>query len=80
MIIYGWNEQGWLFQNSWGRSWGTMGRAILPFDAPLKEAWGVIDHNIGIEIKRPFANLIVSKIIKVVNWVLNKLRKKKGEN
>ena len=43
MVIYGWNKQGWKIQNSWGTSWGNQGRAILPYDTKLSEAYGVID-------------------------------------
>lgn len=32
MVIYGWDKNGWKFQNSWGVLWGNQGRAILPYD------------------------------------------------
>ena len=35
MVIYGWNEKGWLFQNSWGPLWGNRGRAILPYSTSI---------------------------------------------
>ena len=43
MVIYGWNKAGWLFQNSWGNNWGDGGRAVYPYDATIREAWGVED-------------------------------------
>lgn len=43
MVIYGWNKEGWLFQNSWGNTWGNGGRAVYPYDAVIREAWGVED-------------------------------------
>lgn len=43
MVIYGWNKKGWLFQNSWGNIWGNGGRAVYPYDATIREAWGVED-------------------------------------
>lgn len=43
MVIYGWNEKGWKIQNSWSSAWATDGRAILPYDIPHSEAWGVVD-------------------------------------
>lgn len=44
MVIYGWNEHGWKIQNSWGTSWGNKGKAILPYDIPMRETWGVVDE------------------------------------
>ena len=43
MVIYGWNKEGWLFQNSWGNTWGDGGGAVYPYDATIREAWGVED-------------------------------------
>ena len=43
MVIYGWNKEGWLFQNSWGNTWGDGGRAVYSYDAPLQTCYGVID-------------------------------------
>ena len=44
MVIYGWNEQGWLIQNSYGTLWGNKGRAVLPYSVPLRETYGIIDE------------------------------------
>lgn len=44
MVIYGWNETGWLVQNSWGTGWGTKGRVIIPYDIPIREKYGIIDE------------------------------------
>ena len=44
MVIYGWNKDGWLMQNSWGSLWGNKGRAIIPYDVKFNEVWGVIDE------------------------------------
>ena len=44
VVIYGWNEQGWLIQNSYGSNWGNKGRAIMPYDIAIREAYGVVDN------------------------------------
>ena len=44
MIIYGWNKDGWLIQNSWGKYWGDNGRAIIPYNIKFNELWGIIDE------------------------------------
>lgn len=55
MVIYGWDKNGWKFQNSWGVLWGNQGRAILPYDFGIKQAYCVIDEIVGdIEIIKPF--------------------------
>lgn len=80
MIIYGWNEKGWLIQNSWGTYWGKAGRAILPFDTKLAEAWGVTDEVTSAtpDIKKPFYNTTFFRwVAKVINWFANLFKKKK---
>lgn len=41
MIIIGWTKDGFIIQNSWGELWGKQGIAILPYDYPIDEAWGI---------------------------------------
>lgn len=41
VIIYGYNEDGWLIQNSWGKGWADKGKAILPYDYPIDTAWAI---------------------------------------
>lgn len=43
MVIYGWNKDGWKFQNSWGKAFGNKGRAILPYNTYLDTCYGVTD-------------------------------------
>lgn len=42
IIIIGWNETGFIIQNSWGENWGDHGTAILPYEHEINEAWGVV--------------------------------------
>lgn len=47
MVIVGWDEDGWIFQNSWGKNWGEKGYGHLPYDYIIKECWGItIDLNL----------------------------------
>lgn len=41
IVIYGFNKNGWLIQNSWGKEWADNGRAILSFDYPIDSAWAI---------------------------------------
>lgn len=74
IVIYGWNNQGWKIQNSWGTYWGNKGRAILPFNIPIQEAWGVIDNFSEALRKNTIENLELSK-----NNLLNALEESKNE-
>lgn len=80
MVIYGWDENGWKIQNSWGTKWAKQGRAILPFDTQIDEAWGVEDKcndedAADIKIVTPFVSSIGKIIAEFLNWLLNLLRK-----
>ena len=80
MVIYGWNEKGWLIQNSWGNWWGKSGRAILPYDVKKSEAWGITDEVSGEnpDIKKPIFNTTFFRwLAKVINWIANLFRKDK---
>ena len=79
MVIYGWNEKGWLIQNSWGSFWGKSGKAILPFNIKKSEAWGITDEVSGEnpDIVKPVFNTTFLKFItKVLNWFGNLFRRK----
>jgi len=32
VLVTGWNKDGWIFENWWGKSWGNDGRATVPYD------------------------------------------------
>ena len=73
MVIYGWNKQGWKIQNSWGTGWGKNGRAILPYDIKIREAWGIIDTLTGSETKvvKPYNSKPGKMAAKVLNVFIN---------
>jgi len=79
MVIYGWNEKGWLMRNSWGASWGKGGNAILPYEAPIRECWGIRDdiNQSDIDIVKPYNNnKFLQFIAKVFNFFANLFKKK----
>lgn len=76
VLIVGWNENGWIIQNSWGKSWGNNGRATIPYNAPIKEMWGVSDNiingnDISISKTGKFAQFI-QFIVDVFRGIFNK--------
>ena len=83
MVIIGWNEIGWVVQNSWGTLWGNKGRFILPYDVTIRETWGPTDAEPGdeITIKKPFSTpcgrFLATIINKVISWVYNLIHKNK---
>ena len=58
-MVYGWNKDGFLCQNSWGENWGNKGRFILPYSDPFVEAKGFADAD--------NARLIIPKNNKTLN-------------
>lgn len=75
MVIYGWNERGWKIQNSWGVWWGNRGRAILPYNVEIMEAWGIVDtlSNPDIDVKKPYNNDYAKLAVKILNTFYRKI-------
>jgi C1A family cysteine protease len=73
MVIYGWDERGWKIQNSWGLSWANGGRAILPYNVKIREAWGIIDTLTTTEtnVVKPYNSKIGKMFAKVLNIFIN---------
>lgn len=76
-VIYGYNEQGFLCQNSWGKLWGNNGRFILPYDFKIREARGLIDLENDVFVVPPKKTGLVKIIFKILNYIINLIRKLK---
>lgn len=77
IVVYGWNEIGWLCQNSWGIRWGKKGYFIVPYEYGLEEAFSIIPTGISMDkdvIKKPIRNKFLDLIYKLLNSILNKIR------
>lgn len=70
IMIYGWNEIGFLCQNSWGDKWGRNGRFTIPYEIEIEEAKGLID-DITSYIVVPKRNIFLDIIYKFINFILN---------
>ena len=71
VFIYGWNEKGWLTQNSWGKLYGGDGRFIIPFEFKFTEMWGITDDIMSENIIKPKNNKLLNVIYKIINKIVN---------
>lgn len=75
VLVIGWDERGWLIQNSWGKTYGGDGCFILPFDFKINEAWGITDDIQDSEttITKPskFTRFIAAAYNAIVNFFRN---------
>ena len=71
VFIYGWNEQGWLVQNSWGIFYGGDGRFVIPFDFKFIEMWGIIDEITEGVLVKPKRNTILDVFYSIWNNLIN---------
>lgn len=75
VFIYGWNNKGWLIQNSWGYSYGGDGRFVIPFDFKFNEMWGIEDTIVEGNIVKPKRNKWLDVIYKFINKIVNLFNK-----
>lgn len=75
VMVYGYDERGWLIQNSWGTFYAGDGRFVIPFDYKFNEAWGITDEifsdEVNIKKRNKFTNFIYKVYNKIVNWWLD---------
>lgn len=68
VILYGWNKDGFLLQNSWGKEWGKNGRAILPYDYEIDSAWAISTEDNNVETYETILQKIYRFISKIINF------------
>lgn len=71
MLLVGWNEKGYIVQNSWGKDWGNNGRAILPYDYPIDSAWALSTDENNVYTYTTIWQKIYTILIKVINRLKN---------
>ena len=70
ILVYGWNEYGFLIQNSWGKDWGNNGTAILPYEYPIDSAWAISTNKNNLNIKTSFWQ----KLYKWLQYIIEQLK------
>lgn len=70
MMAYGWNETGFLVQNSWGKLWGNKGRAVLPYQYGIREAKAMVDAD-NDDIIVPKRNGFLDIVYAILNFFAN---------
>lgn len=80
VVIYGWDEEGWLCKNSWGK-WGRNGNFKLKYENGFVETFGIIDdkdlNDLSEIITDPTHNSeCIDKILNVVNNIIAKFTTK----
>lgn len=70
IMVYGWNKDGWLCQNSWGKSWNKDGTFIQKYNSGFREAWSFVDAQ-NTDVIAPINNKWKKWIIKLINWFIN---------
>lgn len=75
VMVYGFNEDGWMCQNSWGKMWGNQGRFVLPYENGFREAWSFVDAE-NSDIYKPRRNSLFDVIYKLLNFIANLIKKK----
>lgn len=72
ILIYGWNEDGFMFQNSWGKSWGDSGRAIISYNYEIDSAWAISMKNNNINTYQTFWQRVYKLILRIRSLFIKK--------
>ena len=74
IMICGWNKNGWICQNSWGRNWNGDGKFIYPHTEKFGEAWSFVDAE-NNDIIIPKNNHWLNYIYKLINYIINLIKR-----
>ena len=83
VLVVGWNENGWIIQNSWGALYAGDGYFTLPFDFKINEAWGTTDQKddcslLKRKVRNKFMNKVYEIINRIINWFYNRKKQKES--
>jgi C1A family cysteine protease len=56
--------------NSWGRAWGSAGKAIYPYEYPIQEVWGVTDNDDDLVKKNDNIDWLLKLLSQVINLII----------
>lgn len=69
MLLCGWNEKGYIVQNSWGKDWGNNGRAILPYNYKIDSAWAISTEDNQVYTYTTMFQKIYGLFIKLISKI-----------
>lgn len=67
LTVIGYNKEGFILRNSWGKSWGNSGNTLIPYNdfGALEEIWTSIDGNTAALYKK---NSVWQRKVKSFLW------------
>jgi hypothetical protein len=74
VVSYGYTNEGFLCQNSWGTGWGNSGRFLVPYTIKVVEARGFVDLDNDNEVRdlvEPKRTAFLDVLYKLFNFIIN---------